>query len=131
MDKPVLVNSDMEAGERLVRDLDKAGLTVTAALWFYMSDSDEWRLMLAMPVVDEKGPKVAYEQIQAQLESLGQHELSLQNISVVSPGDDLIKLLGLAINTGSNIAHMRFTRNIINGVFIEDAYVYRLPRASA
>lgn len=131
MDKPALVNSDMEAGERLVRDLDKSGLTVTAALWFYMSDSDEWRLILAMPVVDEKGPRVAYEQVQAQLKSLSQYELSLQNISVVSPGDDLIKLLGAAINTGSDIAHMRFTRNIINGVFIEDAYVYRLPCASA
>ena len=131
MDKPALVNSDMEAGERLVRDLDKSGLTVTAALWFYMSDSDEWRLMLAMPVVDEKGPKVAYEQIQAQLESLGQYELSLQNISVVSPGDKLIKLLGSSIDTGSDIAHIRFTRNVINGIFIEDAYVYRLQRASA
>jgi hypothetical protein len=51
MDKPALVNSDMDAGERLVRGLDEAGLKVTAALWFYMSDSDEWRLMLATPVV--------------------------------------------------------------------------------
>jgi HEPN domain-containing protein len=131
MDKPVLVEADMDAGHRLVGQLDKAGLKVTAAFWFYMTDSDEWRLILAMPIVDDEGPKRAYEKVQDQLKSLAKHELSLQNISVVSPNDDLIKLLSSAINTGPGISHMRFTRNVINSVFIEDAYIYRLQRASA
>jgi hypothetical protein len=130
MDKPALVESDMKAGESLVRQLDGAGLKVTAAFWFYRSDADEWRMIVAMPMVDRDGPKRAYETIQGHLKTAGSG-LSLQNISVVSPNDDLIKLLTSAISTGPGISHMRFTGNVINSVFIEDAYVYRLERASA
>ncbi len=131
MDKSFLVEADIEAGHRLIRQLDEAGLTVTAALWLYMTDSDEWRLFLAMPIVDEEGPKRAYEKVQEQLKSVAQHELSLQNISVVSTSDDLINLLSSAIVTGPGISNMRLTRNVISNVFIEDAYIYRLQHASA
>lgn len=130
MDKPALVDSDMEAGERLVGALDRAGLGVSAAFWFFVPESEEWRLVLAIPVVDSEGPKIAYERVQSELAELTQYELSLQDIRVVSPDDELIKLLSSAIKTGPKIAHMRFTRNVINNVFIEDAYIYRM-RATA
>jgi hypothetical protein len=52
--------------------------------------------------------------------------LSLQNISLVSPNDDLVKLLKAAIKTGPGVSNIRFTGNVINNVFIEDAYIYRV-----
>ncbi|HUV67589.1 MAG TPA: hypothetical protein VMW24_27095 [Sedimentisphaerales bacterium] len=127
MDKPTLVDADMKAGEALLNKLDETRFDVKAALWFYMPESEEWRLILASPTVDAEGPKKAYEKVQSQLQGLDQgHELSLQNISLVSPGDNLIKVLKSAIKTGKKISHIRFTRNVINNVFIEDAYIYRL-----
>lgn len=127
MDKPTLVDEDMKAGEVLLNKLDEAEFNVTAALWFYMQDSEEWRLILASPVVDTDGRKKAYETVQSQLKELdGRYHLSLRNISLVSPADKLIKLLKSAIKTGEKISHIRFTRNVINNVFIEDAYIYRL-----
>jgi hypothetical protein len=127
MDKPTLVDSDMKAGEELLNKLDEAKFDVKAALWFYMEDSEEWRLILASPVVDTEGRKKAYETVQLQLQELnGRFDLSLRNISLVSPGDKLIKLLKTTIKTGKKISHIRFTRNVINNVFIEDAYIYRL-----
>ena len=127
MDKPALVDGDMKAGEALLNKLDETEFDVKAALWFYMQDSEEWRLILASPVVDTDGPKKAYEKVQSQLQKLnGRSELTLRNISLVSPSDNLIKALKSVINTGKAISNIRLTRNVINGVFIEDAYIYRL-----
>ena len=127
MDKPTLVDADMKAGEALLSRLDDIKFDVKAALWFYVHDSDEWRLIIASPIVDKDGPKKAYEKVQSQLQELdGGYELSLRNISLVSPGDKLIKALESVIKTGKSISHIRFTRNVINGLFIEDAYIYRL-----
>jgi len=127
MGKATLVDADMKAGEALLNRLDETKFDVKAALWLYMPDPEEWRLILASPTVDAEGPKKAYEKVQSQLQGLDQgYELSLQNISLVSPSDNLIKVLKSAIKTGKKISHIRFTRNVINNVFIEDAYIYRL-----
>jgi len=131
MDKPTLVDADMKAGEALLGKLDEAKFDIKAAFWFYLSEPEEWRLFLASPLVDEKGPREAYKQVQSQLPKLKEeleqdYELSLQNISVVSPNDNLIKLLKTAIKTGPGISHIRVARNVINNVLIEDAYIYRV-----
>jgi len=127
MDKPNLVNADMEAGEVLLNKLDESNFDVKAALWFFFSDSGQWRLIFALPMVDKKGPKEAYEKVQNKLKELkNRYELSLENISVVSPDDNLVKLLKLTIKTGPGVSHIRFTRNVINNVLIEDAYIYRV-----
>ncbi len=127
MAKTTLVENDKKAGRALVKKLDESGFDLKAALWFYMPDSEEWRLILASTAVDVKGPKGAYEQVQSQLQAINEgYELSLQNISLVSPGDNLIKLLRSVVKTGKKISHIRFTRNVVNNVFIEDAYIYRL-----
>ena len=131
MDKPTLADADMKAGELLLKKLDKIKFDVKAAFWFYMPDSEEWRLFFASPLFDEKGPTKTYEKVQSLLPRLEEqleqdYELSLQNISVVSPNDDLIKLLKTAVKTGPGISHIRFARNVINNVFIEDAYIYRV-----
>lgn len=127
MDKTVLVERDIEEGKRLLRTLDTANIEVKAALWFYMPENGRWRLLVATPLVDEKGPKEAYAAIRRVLaQSPSPFEISLRQISVVSPNHDLVRLLGTVIHTGSGISDIRFTGNVINGVFIEDAYIYRI-----
>ena len=127
MGKATLVEADMEAGKALLKKLDEVKFKVKAALWLYMPDPEEWRLVLASPSIDTDGPKRAYETVQSQLQGIGQKDiLSLQNISLVSPRDKLIKALKSVIKTGKEISHIRLTRNVINGLFLEDAYIYRL-----
>ena len=127
MDKPTLVETDLEAGKALLSVLDKSRFSVKAALWFYLSDSNEWRLIFALPLVDRIGPQAAYEKMQSQLQKLDpKYNLALQNISIVSPKENLIMLLKKAIHAGPESSGIRFTRNTINNVFIEDAYIYRM-----
>ena len=127
MDKTALVDRYVEDGRRLVEALDRHNFPVTAAFWFYMPDSDEWRLLIASPVAEEKGPKGAYEDVQSVLSELNPPlEMALSDVSAISPTHELVRLLGQAIVTGPGISGIRFTRNTVNGVFIEDAYIYRL-----
>jgi hypothetical protein len=74
MGKAVLVESDTEQGRRLIEALDQGGFPVVAAFWSFFPDGDLYRLVIASPVVDEKGPREAYTKIQEvlHLES-GQH----------------------------------------------------------
>ena len=53
-------------------------------------------------------------------------KVSLSDISVVENTDPLVTLLRTAVKTGMGIAGLRFSRNTINGHFIEDAYLYRV-----
>ncbi len=127
MDKTVLVEKDIDEGKRLTEALDKKDFQVSAALWFYLSDSDEWRLLFASPFVEKKGPKKAYTFIRTVLAQLSPpSEISIKGVSVLTPNHHLIALLRMAIRTGPGISGIRFTRNTINNVFIEDAYIYRL-----
>jgi len=55
-----------------------------------------------------------------------QARIPLKDIAVIDSNDPLIKLLRVAIKTGGGISGIRFTKNVINGTPIEDAYIYRI-----
>lgn len=127
MVKAILVDRDIQEGRMLVEALDRSKFILDGALWFYMSNSDEWRLLLVSPLVDRIGPKKAYTVVQSAIEDMPpDFGISLNRISVLSPKNNLIRLLSITLRTGRGISGIRFTRNTINGVFIEDAYIYRL-----
>jgi hypothetical protein len=136
MVKTVLVESDIEDGRRLLGEMDRPAtgttpISVSAALWLYTSESLEWRLLIATPLVEEKGPRAAYSVIQKVLRSLKPPVgLALQNISVVKPSDILIRSLRKAIQIGPRSNGVRFARNMVGGTYIEDSYIYRLPTAA-
>ncbi len=123
MGTTLLVDKQVEDGKKLIQALDASKFNLVGALWFY-SITSEWRLLLVSPLVDTIGPKQCYTIIQSVLQDL-QLSFGLESISVLSPKDNLIRLLKLAIKV-EGISTTRFTRNTINGVFIEDALIYRL-----
>lgn len=127
MDTTILVDKDIEDGRKLIEALDKSMSNLVGALWFYYSDSREWRLLLVSPLVDSAGPRNCYKVIQSVIEHMSRDfGISLSRISVLSPTDNLIRLLKVAIRTGKEISEIRFTSSTINGVFVEDALIYRL-----
>lgn len=130
MDKRTLVEDDFKDGERLLLALDEANFPVHSALWLFDEDRDSWRLLIATETYDHSGQIKAYEGIYEVLKQLMKEEenftISLDNISAISPGQDLIKSMGTEFNTGAEIAGIRFTRRAINKHYIEDAYIYRV-----
>ena len=127
MVKDTLVESWIQAGLLLTQSLDEAGFPVVASFWFYDTETNEWQLKIASPAVDKEGPLEAYRRIQIILRQKPQlKSLSLNDISVLSPKDELVRNLRMALRTGRTLTGIRFTRNRVGDEYIEDAYVYRV-----
>lgn len=122
----VLSSEMILSGKQLLSAVDSK-LPIDAAFWLLPQDTSSWRLVLATPAVRVEGPKAVYRKLMALLKRveppLG---LSMSNISVIDTADPVVSLLRLAIRTTRGIGDVRFTRNTINGVFIPDAYIYRI-----
>jgi hypothetical protein len=87
-------------------------------------------LILASETVETDGPRKLYEKIQGANRSASEPEetVSLNDIVVSTPKHELISVLAMMIGTGQGISGIRFTRNNINGIYIDDAYIYRSIR---
>jgi hypothetical protein len=127
MDKTTLVKEYIEEGKRIIESLDKKSLDINAAMWFYLEDLDEWRLFIASPAVDDKGPKGVYSIVQYVVGSAEiPFGLTINDISIISPKHHLILLMKKAIKTDHGISGIRFLKNVIDNTLVEDAYIYRM-----
>lgn len=132
MVKTSLVERDVEDGKQLLKALARpkpngTSFRVKAAFWLYRPESMGWRLMLATPLVDEKGRLATYAHLRKLLDSIQPLNLSTHNISVLSPRDPLAKAVRGALRIASDSEDVRFSGAMIGGTYVEDAYLYRLP----
>jgi len=126
--KEQLTDAMIDAGEALVMKLDELGVSVTAALWLFARDSNEWQLFFASPEAVTKGPRQVYQKIQSAIEQIGPRAVAvpLAVIGLLDPSGETLQLLRSAIRTGPGVNRIRFSKNAINGHFIDDALIYRL-----
>jgi hypothetical protein len=147
----VLVNKDLEIGRQILHALADAHVPVNVAFWANVSESGEWQLFIATPLVDSDGPKIAYEQVLRTLHDAGMDaHLPWRRIVLRSTKDPVLKALEkqTEIPTGSieiveiaNIPRqipavyyvtyapqptetLRILNESVGDRFVEDAYVY-------
>lgn len=122
-----LTESMIEAGADLIKKLDNVKANIVSAFWLYFPEEQTWRLIIASPNVDKEGPRKYYEKIVDANNKANKNEniLPLNNIGITNSENQTVQLLKIAINTGNSISGIRFSKNTINGVFIDDAYIYR------
>jgi hypothetical protein len=116
----------IEAGARLVEQLDANQFQFDAAFWYLPPDSGDWKIVLATPTIHSDGPRRAYRKIQKILLDSGESELKLAMIAVLDSTDYLVEALRKAVKTGVVIQRIRFTGNVVNSVYIPDALIYRM-----
>jgi hypothetical protein len=118
----------VKSGEALVAALDKMNVLVKGAFWLLLPDQRVWRLVIASPEVRVLGPKALYRKLRAALGRLPADvgAIGTKDISVIDEKTPLFLLLRSAVSTGPGIGGVRFSRSVINGQLIEDAYLYRL-----
>jgi len=121
-----LTQEMIQSGRTLVQQLDDSGISVNAALWLLFPEVQAWKLMLSTPTLVADGPKAAYDAVQKALSKISHPQLQLDDVVIAKPDAPLLKLMRLAIRTGSGIDSIRFTQNVINGQLIPDALIYRL-----
>lgn len=130
--KEPLTQEMVDAGRELTRYLDSR-IPITASLWFYFTVPNSWRLLLVSPLVATQGPREMYRQVQSALSRIRQghlgsslHMLELDHITVVDDQQDTVKALRAALKVDNDLGGVRFPNVRINGMPIEDSYIYRL-----
>lgn len=127
MDKTALVEKAIDEGKVIVENLDNEGLFFPIAMWLFMPNNNEWRLMLGKEDVNEVGAREYYKKIQKVLNKITpKTAITVSDISLISTNNEIAKLIRMALRTGKGISGIRFTGNVINGRLIPDAYIYRV-----
>lgn len=127
-----LTSELIREGARVLKGLDDAGVPPDAALWFYFPDASVWRFVVAHRKVGADGPRALYRAVQKTLQKLRDEvtHMGLHDVTVANTGGPLITDLSKTVATGAGPNGVRLTRNVVNGTFVEDAYIYRLKRAA-
>jgi len=122
-----LTDSMMKVGATLIERLDAKSSEIKSAFWLYFSEEKTWKLIISSPLVDSEGPRDYYKRVVKAngVASAEEEIISLNDVGVTNTSNQIVQLLKFMITTGDNISGIRFSRNTINGVFIEDAYIYR------
>ena len=126
--KDQLTSAMVEVGAALASKLDEMGVATTAALWSFEPELNEWRLVFASSEVATRGPREIYEKIRLAIGQLDGKATAvpLSSVVLMDSNADLIRLLRVALKTGGETGPIRFSRNVINGHFIDDALIYRI-----
>lgn len=124
----ILSESMTKSGAELIQRLDKSSSEVKTALWLFFPEEKSWKLIIASPLVGKKGPREFYKRIIASNGEANENEyvVSINDIGVANIDHPIVQLIKFAIGTGENdVSEIRFSRNTINGTFIEDSLIYR------
>lgn len=124
--KEALTEEMIRTGASVVEALDRHNFIVDAALWLYLTDTNQWRLLVASPEVHVEGPRKAYTRLLHVMRNAHVHGVSLDNVAVLDSQDPFIRQFKGLVRTTRGISPQRFSRNTINGQFIEDALIYRM-----
>jgi hypothetical protein len=126
--RDVLLGQMIDAGAKLVERLDQSQSNVQAALWLFLPEEKTWEMIVISPLVKTDGPRSFYKRILEANKKANELEpiISLSDIKVADTSNPLINVLRIAISTGGGITGIRFSKNTINGTFIEDSYIYRI-----
>ncbi len=129
MVEDTLVDRKIAKGERFLKALDAAGLPVDAALWFYFEEAEEWRLIVATPIVDEKGMFADYRAFDEATGALDPPlEFDLGELRAASRKDPIIKALRGLGDRASYYVGRTFGGFYEGGVSFLGGYLYRAPQ---
>jgi len=121
-----LVGDDIEAAANLIRFLDQHGMPVSGALWLYQSDAERWRFVVSFR--ERRANQSSFYLDVAKLVNAHREVRDLLDISrvdFVDPDRSVIGPLSKVIRI-EGLSSVRFSHNRINGVYLEDAVIYRL-----
>jgi hypothetical protein len=125
MFKKVLVSDLISEGERLLEALKRKRFSISAAAWYYLPESMEWRLVIVSPAVDRSGPMAAYTRVQRILAGINPSQLTLTDIAVIGPSSqDFENLHAIISGPGPTSAGSAAGRS--RDLIFEDSYVYQV-----
>ncbi len=141
--KEQLDSGAIAAGEALTSLLRRTDFGLVCSLWMFSQDSNGWSLVLASPRVGTEGPLQGYKIIHDVLaaNTATAEQLEPFTINVVRPNIPLVRAIRSLGDVGVHnvpidpavhiVVPKRLRTTSIDGVFIEDAYIYFVQSSGA
>jgi hypothetical protein len=129
MAEEALVESLVADSVKLVEELDRQGDDPSNALWYYFSDAEEWRFLIAGSSFDRLLPKnqgQAYQNLAQAITKANLDSLSIADVKLVRTDDPLLVATKLAIQTPPHgVVRAHFRENTFNGIYVKEMLVLR------
>jgi hypothetical protein len=128
MAQATLVETQLNEGQRLIDRLAQEEFPVTAAAWVKESESGDWYLYLATPLVAEDGAtRRAYRRVNKVIREMQREGLAMDLFEkkVVAPDDPIAR--DVVANRGSRPGGppTPFRGSRLGDLAVEEAYIYR------
>jgi hypothetical protein len=117
-----LVETDVHAG-RAVIDAIKGAIPIREAFWEHFTGPEEWRLVIVTPLAESAGPLAAYSAVQRAIPA---NTLPLRRVSVVGPGDSLVRFLGVTPRCEGAVTVVSSSSSTASGG-VDSVYLYPKP----
>ncbi len=129
MAEEALVESLITDSINLVTALDNLGNKPTKAFWYYYTDADEWRFIIAGATFDQLLPKEearAYQHVAKAIASAGLASLTVANVKITRTDDTLLNTMRSLIGTPPDgIIRAHFQDVTFNGIFVKEMLILR------
>ena len=125
MVETALVTADIDAGSRVFERLSQVkDLRLEAAFWW--REAEEWRFVIATPIVHEEGRLPAHRRIREALEGDGTRgDLKiLDRLDVLSPSEELITVLDVGSERQVPLRRL-IVRENVRSVYVDGGYFYQ------
>jgi hypothetical protein len=126
MDKAAMVSVDVDMGMEIIDQLERRSLKVSVALWAFLSEYSDWRLILASRQFDSVGLRDAYGLLHDGSDAAGIMPERAPLMMILPMNDPFIRDLRRRFGKAKSVEGMRLGGQMFGDRFIEDAYVYRI-----
>jgi hypothetical protein len=126
LDKTALVGVDFAAGLEIVQALDHAALSISVAMWVYLSDYEDWRFLLASRRLDAAKGSSAYGLVRRALAASGITFERTPTLLILEMYDPFIRALRRTFARSKSVEGLRLGNQLIGDRFVEEGLVYRI-----
>jgi hypothetical protein len=121
-----MVSLDIGRGLEVVETLERAKVKVSVALLAFLSEYEDWRLVISSRPFDTRDPRHAYRLLNDSLTGSGFAPKYLPPILILRTSDPFIRELRRMFGKTKSVEGMRLGNQLFGDRFVEDAYVYRI-----
>jgi hypothetical protein len=126
MGTPTLVSFDIENGDSVIKAMDDDGKAPNVALWAWLPDYEDWRLVLASDHLDQNSLRTGYSQI---IEAMDKASIPMHRrptLLMKPMNDPMIQDLRRAFSSAADTRGMRLGGQKFGDKYLEDGVVYRI-----
>ena len=121
-----MVGLDIDRGAAVLEALGRAKVKVSVALWMYLSEYEDWRLVLSAPQFNSRDLRDAYGLLHDSLAPSGFTPRNTPPIMILPMSDPSIRELRRVFGKTKSVEGMRLGGQMFGDRFVEDAYAYRI-----